>query len=83
MLLPDGARVRGSAALRVYSPGRRIYAYLRWSEGGKTKERYVGEVDAITRGENLAAAWQRIHASGLLDQTLDVGQGQPLERRGA
>lgn len=47
----------GSVALRRKADGRRIYAYLRWSEGGQTAESYLGEVDATTRAENLVLAW--------------------------
>lgn len=47
-----------SIALRRKLDGRRIYAYLRWSDHGKTVERYVGEVDRETRAENLADAWR-------------------------
>jgi DNA mismatch endonuclease (patch repair protein) len=47
----------GSVALRRKADGRRVYAYLRWSEGGKTSECYVGQVQASTRAENLAGAW--------------------------
>lgn len=66
--LPNGRTGHASVALRVFPTGRRVYAYLRWSDRGKTQECYAGEVDAATREENLALAWQHIHATGLLDQ---------------
>lgn len=47
-----------SVALRRKRDGRRIYAYLRWSDHGRTVERYVGEVDRSTRAGNLAQAWK-------------------------
>lgn len=56
--------------------GRRIYAYLRWSVGTKTYERYVGEVDQSTRAENLAQAWRRVHNAGLLDMTTPTTNDQ-------
>ncbi len=66
--LPDGHTAHASVALRVFPSSRRIYAYLRWSNRGKTQEYYAGEVDGRTREDNLAQAWQQIHAMGLLDQ---------------
>lgn len=66
--LPHGVRAHASVALRAFRSGRRIYAYLRWSVGGKTRECYVGEVDATTRAENLARAWRQAHERDLLDQ---------------
>ena len=35
-----------------------MYAYLRWSDRGRTAERYLGEVDLATRPANLAQAWR-------------------------
>ncbi|EHR48751.1 DNA mismatch endonuclease Vsr [Saccharomonospora marina XMU15] len=68
MRLPNGRTVHASVALRVFPSGRRIYAYLRWSDRGRTRERYVGEVDGPTREENLRQAWRQIHTSELLSQ---------------
>jgi len=56
-----------SIALRRKPDGRRVYAYLRWSDHGNTTERYVGEVDKPTRQENLAAAWHLAAERGLTD----------------
>lgn len=67
--LPDGKLARASIALRTFQSGRRIYAYLRWADGGKTHERYVGEVDEVSREANLVAAWRLAHDLGLLDQS--------------
>jgi DNA mismatch endonuclease (patch repair protein) len=55
--LADGRVAAGSIALRVQPRRRRMYAYLRWSDGGRTIERYVGEVSHPTRAANLAEAW--------------------------
>ncbi|MEU2439259.1 very short patch repair endonuclease [Streptomyces rubradiris] len=60
----SGQYARASIALRLYRSTRRIRAYLRWSQGGETQERYVGEVDASTRAANLAQAWKMAHAAG-------------------
>jgi DNA mismatch endonuclease (patch repair protein) len=53
----DGQAV-ASVALRRKRDGRRIYAYLRWSDHGRTIEKYIGEVDRPTRAGNLAQAWK-------------------------
>lgn len=65
--LPGGRRGHASIALRLLRKGRRVYAYLRWSDGGKTYERYVGEVDRDTRAANLTQAWHTVRHKGLLD----------------
>src|SRR5690606_35154772 len=57
-LLANGHIATASICLRVLPAGRRIYAYLRWSEDGNTKERYVGEVEGDTREDNLLTAWK-------------------------
>lgn len=62
--LGEGRYARASIALRLYRSTRRIRAYLRWSQEGETQERYVGEVDAVTRAANLARAWEMAHAAG-------------------
>ncbi|MPQ98137.1 hypothetical protein GB931_09425 [Modestobacter sp. I12A-02628] len=49
--------VTASVALRVQPNSRRIYAYLRWSEAGRTHERYLGDFHAGDRLANLRQAW--------------------------
>ncbi|QVJ01861.1 very short patch repair endonuclease [Nocardiopsis eucommiae] len=66
VVVSDGTEATGSVALRVYDRTRRIRAYLRWSENGRTRERYLGEVDADTRAANLARAWHLARAAGLV-----------------
>lgn len=61
--LDDGTTALASVALRQPARQRRIYAYLRWSQRGKTHERFLGEVTHTTRSANLAEAW-RFVASG-------------------
>jgi DNA mismatch endonuclease (patch repair protein) len=56
VMLGDLAVV-ASVALRRKRDGRRVYAYLRWSDHGRTAERYLGEVDQATRAANLELAW--------------------------
>ncbi len=72
--LGDGRTARASVALKLYPKTRRIRAVLRWSQGGKSPERYLGEVDHETRAANLAEAWTRARAAGLLaEETLPAG----------
>lgn len=66
LTLSTGEVVTASMALRLYPSSRRIRAYLRWSTGGRTRERYVGEVQATTRGDNLRAAWRLAEDAGIL-----------------
>ncbi len=69
--LGDGHSARASVTLRVYPKTRRIRAVLRWSQDSKSPEKYLGEVDHDTRAANLAEAWKRARAAGLLvDETL-------------
>jgi DNA (cytosine-5)-methyltransferase 1 len=63
-------RVRTTSGLRIASielkpnrKGRRIYAYLRYTEGGQTHTTYLGEVTEATREKNLASAWALARAS--------------------
>ncbi|MCA1703829.1 MAG: very short patch repair endonuclease [Actinobacteria bacterium] len=58
--LQDGRRAVASVALRALPSSRRIYAYLRWYDHGKTHERYLGEVNESTRAANLMAAWSLV-----------------------
>jgi DNA mismatch endonuclease, patch repair protein len=71
--------VLASVALRRKRDGRRIYAYLRWSSGRRTAERYLGEVGYGTRAANLAEAWRR---AGRLSQTNPSGPPRPVTSAG-
>ncbi|MEU4686455.1 very short patch repair endonuclease [Streptomyces xinghaiensis] len=64
----EGRYARASVSLRLAKGNRRIRAYLRWSQDGKTQERYIGEVDQATRSANLAQAWQQATAAGMLTE---------------
>jgi DNA mismatch endonuclease, patch repair protein len=77
VLLADGRTARASVFLRLYRRTRRIRAYLRWSDRGSTKERYIGEVDHDDRTLNLRAAWTM--ARGLIDST---GRAEIQQREG-
>ncbi|MDG9692424.1 very short patch repair endonuclease [Streptomyces sp. DH17] len=63
-----GRYARASVSLRLTRGNRRIRAYLRWSQDGKTEERYIGEVDQATRAANLVQAWQQAAAAGMLTE---------------
>lgn len=58
-----------SVALRRKTDRRRVYAYLRWSDRGKTIERYIGQVNKPSRTTNLCEAWQLVARRGLIDIT--------------
>lgn len=64
--LGGGHLARASITLRLYRRTRRIRAYLRWSQDGKTEERYICEVESNSRKQNLVEAWQQARAQGLL-----------------
>ncbi|WP_254405720.1 very short patch repair endonuclease [Streptomyces sp. AC627_RSS907] len=64
--LGDGRLARASITLRLYRSTRRIRAYLRWSNDGRTEERYVCEVESDSRKQNLAEAWRQARVKGLL-----------------
>ncbi|MFE1166182.1 very short patch repair endonuclease [Nocardiopsis sp. NPDC058789] len=66
--LDDGGFARASITLRLYRRTRRIRAYLRWSQGGRTREKYVCEVEHDTRGKNLSAAWRQARLQGLVSE---------------
>jgi DNA mismatch endonuclease (patch repair protein) len=64
--LGDGRFARASVSLRVYRRTRRIRAYLRWSCGGKSEEKYICEVTHDSRRANLIQAWRQAHEQNLV-----------------
>jgi DNA mismatch endonuclease Vsr len=70
-----------SICLRLPARSRRVYAYLRWAEGHKTKEKYVGQVNGTTRAENLTQAWNTVAATGLIAATPAAGWASTPEVR--
>jgi DNA mismatch endonuclease, patch repair protein len=72
--LADGRIALGSIALRVFPHSRRIRAYLRWSDKGRTRERYLGEVDGTDRMDNLRSAWALASAQGATAPGLPPGR---------
>src|ERR1035438_4139040 len=77
--LADGTAL-ASVALRRKADGRRVYAYLRWWDHGGTVERYVGEVDQPSRGENLAHAWRLAAERRLADNTVPAANTASAEQ---
>ncbi|GAA3359549.1 hypothetical protein GCM10017744_038630 [Streptomyces antimycoticus] len=69
--LDDGSCARGSIQLRLFRSTRRIRAYLRWSDNGETREKYVCEVYEPTRRANLTVAWAKAREAGkVIDEPL-------------
>jgi DNA mismatch endonuclease (patch repair protein) len=67
--LGGGKTALGSIELKQpWKRGGRTYAYLRYSDRGRTVNRYVGSATAATRQEALRLGWQAAHAKGLLNQ---------------
>jgi DNA mismatch endonuclease (patch repair protein) len=64
----DTETATGSIEIKAPPPGNRRWAYLRYSLGGKTINKYVGRVTATTRAEQLRQAWELVRRNGLLDQ---------------
>lgn len=67
--LAEGRYARGSIALRLLPRTRRVRAYLRWSDQGRTRERYVCEAELGSRAENLESAWEAARVRGLVVDT--------------
>ncbi|MGW3327081.1 very short patch repair endonuclease [Streptomyces virginiae] len=65
--LGDERYALASVELKVLPRTRRIRAYLRWSDGGRSPARYLGQVDADTRRANLIAGWGLAARKGLLE----------------
>ena len=64
--LDNGRQARASVALKLLPRTRRIRAYLRWSDNGRSPTRYLGEVGFASRAENLREGWRLAHDKGLL-----------------
>lgn len=64
--LGDGRTARASVELKLRQRTRRIRAYLRWSNAGKTQVEYLGEVEEATRARNLAVAWEIAISKGFV-----------------
>lgn len=70
-----GGRVTcASIELKVYPQTRRIRAYVRWSDHGKYPTKYVGEVGAGTRRQNLKTAWRMVIDRCLLPRPVEIAE---------
>ncbi|WP_416562980.1 DNA mismatch endonuclease Vsr [Nocardia testacea] len=70
--LGNGRTALASIELKLYPRTRRIRAYIRWSDGGRTVSRYICEVDSVTRQENLVRAWNAVRERRIIS-----APGQP------
>ena len=61
-----GAVSRASIELKQYIDSGACWAYLRWSAGGKTLNRYLGRVDGSRRSERLKQGWELARSRRLL-----------------
>ncbi|MEU5691379.1 very short patch repair endonuclease [Actinosynnema sp. NPDC020468] len=66
--LGDGRFARASVELKVLPRTRRIRAYLRWYDSGRSPTRYLGEVDGTRRAGNLADGWRIAGERGFLTE---------------
>ncbi|MEV1286930.1 very short patch repair endonuclease [Micromonospora sp. NPDC049679] len=64
--LDGGRQARASVELKLLPKTRRLRAYLRWSDRGRSPSRYLGEVRRATRALNLAEGWRLAREKGLL-----------------
>lgn len=76
-----GAVSRASIELKQYTDNGACWAYLRWSAGGKTFNRYLGRVDGSTRVERLREGWDLARSRGLLGATPQRAAGRAPSRR--
>ena len=63
--LSNGRWSTASVELKRLPKGRRVYGYLRYADGGRTVNRYIGEVTAGSRDAALKRAWNLAHEKGL------------------
>ncbi|MFK0101404.1 very short patch repair endonuclease [Streptomyces sp. NPDC091040] len=64
--LDDDRYALASVELKVLPHTRRIRAYLRWSDKGRSPAKYLGQVDNDTRAANLVAGWEAAVEKGLV-----------------
>lgn len=61
----DGKISRASVELKYLGQSGSWWAYLRWSSGGKTVNRYLGKTEGKSRSECLNEAWNLAREKGL------------------
>jgi DNA mismatch endonuclease, patch repair protein len=57
---------RASIELKKGADNSAFWAYLRWSQGGKTFNRYVGRVYGASRFERLRQGWELARTRGIV-----------------
>ena len=62
-----GRLATASVELKVLPKGRRVYAYLRYAQDGKTINTYIGQADGNSRAQRLHTAWEQVHAKAMLN----------------
>lgn len=68
-----GGEALGTVELRRRASGS-VHAYLRWTDGGQVRARYLCAVDQPSRIKNLAAGWEHARIAGLVrDETRAEG----------
>lgn len=66
--LVEGGTATASIRLKHLPKSRRVYAYLRYSVGGKTRTKYVGDATVNTRARALKQAWSLAQSGGLMSE---------------
>jgi DNA mismatch endonuclease, patch repair protein len=56
-----------SVELKRLPKGRRVYGYLRYTQHGRTVNRYIGDVTSESRRLALRKGWDLARRKGLLD----------------
>lgn len=75
IITEDGTISRASVELKYLGQSGSWWAYLRWSSGGKTVNRYLGKTEGKSRSECLSEAWSLAREKGL------SGVGVPITTR--
>lgn len=76
--LADGRTATASVELKFLG-GRRVYAYLRFSDDARTINRYIGEAPGQTREDRLATGWRLARRKGMLGNP-GLSPAEPLQR---
>lgn len=64
--LEAGGQATASIELKRPHAGKAVWAYLRWFEDGKTRNKYIGRVHGEGRAVLLTEAWKLARKKKLL-----------------
>ena len=64
--VPGGGVAIASVELKDFSSTGTVFAYLRWSQGGRTINKYLGRVDGEGRAAQLRDGFRLARAKALL-----------------